>query len=97
MPDPSEISVAVKSRAIERQNENAVIEKSSRRKKISVISVASGVIGTVLIMAGGMLFGILGAVWVLGIFWITTVIYRTAFHIIRQFGSFPQINIVLSR
>ena len=49
----------------ERQNENAVIEKSSRRKKISVISVASGVIGTVLIMAGGMLFGILGAVCII--------------------------------
>lgn len=49
----------------ERQNENAVIEKSNRRKKISAVSIVLGVIGTVMIMAGGMIFAILGAVCII--------------------------------
>ena len=49
----------------ERQNESAVIRKSSRRKKIFVISIVLGVLGTILIMAGGMLFGVLGAVCII--------------------------------
>ena len=49
----------------ERQNEKAVIEKSGRRKAVFVVSVLLGAIGAVLLMAGGLLFGILGAVCII--------------------------------
>ena len=45
----------------ERQNENAVIQSSVKRRRIFVISIVLGVIGTVLIMAGELVLGIIGA------------------------------------
>lgn len=45
----------------ERQNENAVIGKSSRRKGVFAVSVVLGVAGTVLLLVGGLLFGIVGS------------------------------------
>ncbi len=45
----------------ERKNEEAVIQKSSNRKKLSIISIVLGVIGTLLIMAGDLTLGLIGA------------------------------------
>ncbi|MDE6926334.1 MAG: ABC transporter permease [Acetatifactor sp.] len=45
----------------EKQNEEAVIKKSSSRRRISVVSIVLGVAGTVLILAGNLFFGIVGA------------------------------------
>lgn len=45
----------------DRQNEDAVIKTSSRRRKIFAASIIIGILGTFLLMMGGMLFGIIGA------------------------------------
>lgn len=45
----------------DRQNEDAVIKTSSRRRKIFAASIIIGVLGTFLLMTGEMLFGIIGA------------------------------------
>lgn len=45
----------------ERQNEEAVIKKSASRKRISTVSIVLGVLGTVMIMAGNLPLGIIGA------------------------------------
>lgn len=45
----------------ERQNEEAVIRKNSSRRRTFAVSIVLGVAGTVMIMAGNLLFGILGA------------------------------------
>lgn len=45
----------------DRQNEDAVIKTSGRRRKIFAASIIIGVLGTFLLMTGGMLFGIIGA------------------------------------
>ncbi len=45
----------------ERQNEEAVIQKGSSRKRTFAVSIVLGVAGTVMILAGNLLFGILGA------------------------------------
>lgn len=45
----------------DRQNEDAVIKTSSRRRKIFAASIIIGVLGTFLLMTGEMLLGIIGA------------------------------------
>lgn len=45
----------------ERQNEEAVFHTSGMRRKIFVVSVVLGVAGTFLLMAGSLLFGLIGA------------------------------------
>lgn len=45
----------------ERQNEEAVIQKSSSRKRTFTVSIVLGVVGTVLLMGGSLLYGMIGA------------------------------------
>lgn len=45
----------------ERQNEEAVFHTSGMRRKIFVVSVVLGVAGTFLLLAGSLLFGLIGA------------------------------------
>ncbi len=45
----------------ERQNEAELVKKSKTRKTLFVVSIAFGVAGTVLLLAGGLLPGVLGA------------------------------------
>ena len=45
----------------ERQNESAIIKKSSRQRIIFIVSIALGIIGTFLIMVGELLLGIIGS------------------------------------
>lgn len=49
----------------DRQNEDVVIQKSRLRKKVFTFSILSGVIGTVLLLMGNLLFGLLGAVCII--------------------------------
>lgn len=45
----------------DKQNEDAVIRTSSRRRKIFTVSIIIGILGTSLLMTGGTLFGVIGA------------------------------------
>ena len=46
---------------LDRQNENVVIRTSRRRRRVFVLSLLLGAVGTVLLLAGGLLFGLVGA------------------------------------
>ena len=46
---------------LDRQNENVVIRTSRRRRRVFVLSRRLGAVGTVLLLAGGLLFGLVGA------------------------------------
>ena len=46
---------------LDRQNENVVIRTSRRRRRVFVLSLLLGTVGTVLLLAGGLLFGLVGA------------------------------------
>lgn len=45
----------------DRQNEDAVIKTSPRRRKVFIVSIITGVLGTLFLMTGEMLFGLIGA------------------------------------
>ncbi len=49
----------------DRQNEDAVIRKQSGRRKAFAASIVLGVTGTLLIMFGGLLFGMIGAAFII--------------------------------
>lgn len=47
---------------LDRQNENVVIpDQPRRRRRVFVLSLLLGAVGTVLLLAGGLLFGLVGA------------------------------------
>jgi len=45
----------------ERQNEGKVIKSGRGRRRLSIVSIVLGIVGTLLLMLGNMLFGIVGA------------------------------------
>lgn len=45
----------------DRQNEGAAIQTSKKRRRVFSVSIVLGIIGTVLLMAGDMLLGVIGA------------------------------------
>lgn len=49
----------------DRQNENVVIRSGKKRRRVFTMSLALGVLGTLMLMAGNLLLGIIGAVCII--------------------------------